>query len=55
MWPLWFDGTKIGSVSKSNYWNKLIFGELIKIQENEKLLQLLLDGGDKKWVQSFRS
>ena len=43
------------AVSKSNYWNKLFFGELIKIQENEKLLQLLLDGGDKKWVQSFRS
>ena len=30
--------TEIGCMSKRNYWNKLVFGVLIKIVERQKLL-----------------
>ena len=55
VWPVWSQDSKIGCISRMNWWNELIFCMVVQIQESKQLFQWFLGSPGQKWVGSFSS
>lgn len=48
--PVRLKDFQINYISRTNWWNSLIFYMMIQIHENKKLVKKSLDGHGQKWV-----
>ena len=55
VWPFWSKVSKIGYISKTNWWNEQFFWMVKQIQESKKLFQWYLGRHGHKSTWSFSS